>query len=153
VVVGHLAGVGEILVVIEVPLLHGHVVDVARRVGGTRHQVAVAVALLEALPGALAAPEEARRAIEVALVRHDLQDAAVPGVVLVLRRRVPGVGLVLLHLDQAIPVVPHVLVVAVGAAVLSQISRIVVGQADLRVLPDRPRRQLVDAVVHAALGH
>jgi hypothetical protein len=51
--------------------------------------VGVQVALLQALPVARAAPDEARRAVQVAQVRDDFQDAAVLRVVLVLGRRVP----------------------------------------------------------------
>jgi hypothetical protein len=88
-VVYHFVIGGEIIVGVQVALLHGHVVDVARRVGVACDQVVVAVALFQALPVGLSAPNEARRAVQVAQVRHDLQDAAVLRIVLVLRRRVP----------------------------------------------------------------
>jgi len=68
--------VGEIIVRVQVPLLHGDRVDVARGVGVSCHDIIVGVQLLQALPVAHPAPEEPRRAVQPGFVRDELPPAS-----------------------------------------------------------------------------
>ena len=152
VVVYHLVAACKVSVIVQVPLLHRDGIYVSRRIRIPGLDVIAPVKLFQALPVALAAPQVARGAVQVAGVAYRLDDAPALRIIVILRNRGPRAGLVLLDLDDAVFKIVGVFVIAVARSLLGQVARGVVAQVDLRAAARRPVGQLVDLVVAPVLG-